>query len=286
MSEHIDIDIPKLQDWAIAQHNIALRAHHRVAVVIAGDEGWCQKVANIIVTATELLKVWWISETGPLSEACKPAAQARTLLGHDTDAIVFNAWSRFDPDALAAVSGTISGGGFLLLLTPSFEDWLTFADPDNARITVYPLPPEHVGGRYLKRLVKQIRESDNVSLIEQDRKLPVPINKGAITQALIPKDSECRTADQLAAVQAIEKVALGRRRRPLIIISDRGRGKTSSLGIAAARLLKQGLKKIIVTAPRYVTAELIFDRVRLLLPEVAFSRGLISLFPQAIKVGV
>jgi len=275
MSEHVDIELPHLTTWATALRIETCSSNHRCGIVISGDEVWCQEVAKTILTAADLKKARWITESKPLPEASMPAAQARTLLGHDTDAVVFNAWSRFDPDAFAAVSGTISGGGFLLLLTPPLDDWPAFSDPDNARVSVYPLPLEQVSGRYLKRLVKQIRESDVLLRIEQGGELPPLKTKNSISATPIPANRECQTVDQLAAVQAIEKVALGHRRRPLVITSDRGRGKTSSLGIAAAHLLKQGLKKLIITAPRYVTAELVFDRVKVLLPEAVFSRGLI-----------
>jgi len=275
MNEHVDMRFPHLTAWATDLRSMTRSANHRCGIVISGDEVWCQEVAKAILTAADLQDARWITETKPLPEASMPAAQARTLLGHNTDAVVFNAWSRFDPDAFAAVSGTISGGGFLLLLTPPLDNWSTFLDPDNARVTVYPIPAEQISGRYLKRLVKQIRESDELLRIEQGGELPPLKTKNSISTTPTPADGECRTADQLAAVQAIEKVALGRRRRPLVITSDRGRGKTSSLGIAAAHLLKRGLKKLIITAPRYVTAELVFDRVKLLLPDAVFSRGLI-----------
>jgi len=275
MSDSINIDIPHLKEWATDLRNAALCNNHRIGIVISGDEEWCQEVTKVILAATGLQDTWWITETLPLPKNSKPAAQARTLLGHDTDAVIFNAWSRFDPDAFAAMSGNISGGGFLLLLAPPLNDWPGFSDPDNSRVTVYPMPAEQVSGRYLKRLVKQIRESDEVLLIEQGKDLPALKTLGAIPATFIPDAGECRTEDQLKAVQAIEKIALGRRRRPLVITSDRGRGKTSSLGIAAVHLLKHGLKKIIITAPRYVTAELIFDRVKRLLPKAELSRGLI-----------
>ena len=275
MSESINIDIPHVKAWVTDLRNAALCNNHRIGIVISGDESWCQEVAESILAATDLQDTWWITETVPLPKNSKPAVQARTLLGHDTDAVIFNAWSRFDPDAFAAVSGNISGGGFLLLLTPPLDDWPDFSDPDNSRVTVYPIPAEQVSGRYLKRLVKQIRESDEVLGIAQSEDLPALKTICATPATFIPDAGECRTADQLEAVQAIEKVALGRRRRPLVITSDRGRGKTSSVGIAAAHLLKHGLKKIIITAPRYVTAELIFDRVKLLLPDAELSRGLI-----------
>jgi len=274
MSTLSDEEYSRLKQWAYHQHQVAMSKNHRCMVVISGDERWCHEVAKTMLMAADLHSAYWVTEREPLPEQSIPAAQVRRLLGQDTEAIVFNAWSRFDPDAFAAVSGTINGGGCLLLLTPALEEWASFSDPDNARITVYPYPAQRLAGRYLRRLVNVIRESSDVLRVEQNKILPafamVPIH--SVTAPL--SDDEYQTDDQKKAVKAIERVVTGHRRRPLVITSDRGRGKTSSLGIAAVHLLKKGISRIIITAPRYAMAERVFARAKQLLPEAIFSHGL------------
>lgn len=62
------------------------------------------------------------------------------------------------------------------------------------------------------------------------------------------------------AVELVKKVLSGHRKRPLILTADRGRGKSSTLGIAAAQLLveRHGLD-IIVTAPSVKAIEPVFS---------------------------
>jgi tRNA(Met) cytidine acetyltransferase len=67
-------------------------------------------------------------------------------------------------------------------------------------------------------------------------------------------------------VNAITGTAEGRARRPLVLVSDRGRGKSSALGIAAARLLANGRHRILVTAPRRSAVEPLFRQASHLLP--------------------
>jgi tRNA(Met) cytidine acetyltransferase len=88
---------------------------------------------------------------------------------------------------------------------------------------------------------------------------------------------ECRTSDQHNAVEAVMHVVTGHRRRPVVLISDRGRGKSSALGIAAARLLKAGKQQILVTAPSQKATGALFAQAARLLPGVEAGKGLLHL---------
>lgn len=70
--------------------------------------------------------------------------------------------------------------------------------------------------------------------------------------------TEPATADQQRAIEAVEKLARSRARRPLVLTADRGRGKSAALGIAAARLLAERPRQILVTAPRRSAAAALF----------------------------
>ena len=71
-------------------------------------------------------------------------------------------------------------------------------------------------------------------------------------------ETVARQKAQLQAVLAVRRVAQGHRRRPFVLTADRGRGKSASLGIAAASLIKEGAEQIIVTAPSMAAADVIF----------------------------
>jgi tRNA(Met) cytidine acetyltransferase len=85
------------------------------------------------------------------------------------------------------------------------------------------------------------------------------------------------TEDQHRAVEAIQHVVTGHRKRPLVLSSDRGRGKSSALGIAAARLMQDSSRKILVTAPRMSATESLFQQARRLLPEASSDANSIKL---------
>jgi tRNA(Met) cytidine acetyltransferase len=66
------------------------------------------------------------------------------------------------------------------------------------------------------------------------------------------------TRDQEQLVQRLVRFGLGRRRRPLVVTADRGRGKSAAMGMAAAELLRQGRQDIVVTAPSEQNVETLF----------------------------
>jgi tRNA(Met) cytidine acetyltransferase len=181
----------------------------------------------------------WLGD-GPPEQQPQPAAKGLQRLGQECDTLVFNAFSGFHADAFGAVSGTLRAGGLLLLLTPPRSQWPEFADPDRQRLVSEPTQAGRCGHGFLRRLVR---------LLQDDPALQLPTQTADVVWQ--PIDStHPHTPDQQQAIAAITRVLEGHRKRPLVITADRGRGKSSALGLAAATLLtKTPSLRIGVTAP-------------------------------------
>ncbi|MEA3412176.1 MAG: GNAT family N-acetyltransferase [Pseudomonadota bacterium] len=258
-------------------------ARHRCALCLTGDPQWTLGAAQAALRATGVGDALWISTRAPSGVRAIPASEARGILGAEVDHVVFDAFSGFDPDAFGAVGGTIRAGGILILLTPPPMEWPDFDDPENARITVHPYPPEAVTGRYLERFAHILaRDPECLVLGKEDAPdtLASPPGGSALTR---PEEARpgphtiFRTDDQRIAVEAVLKVATGHRRRPAVLTSDRGRGKSAALGISAALLLEKGKHRVVVTAPSLSTASPLFRHAAALLPDSNVKRGHITL---------
>ncbi|HHH45049.1 MAG TPA: tRNA(Met) cytidine acetyltransferase [Gammaproteobacteria bacterium] len=240
---------PQLIDTTGELLAAAGRRNHRCALVFTGTRDGCRAAAEQVLAATGLLAVHWFSDRAPRGAEASQGAAAMRLLGTELDALVFDAWSGFDPNAFGALSGTVRGGGLLLILAPVLRDWPGYADPQNERITVFPYAAEKLSGRFVARLVRVIESDRQVLCIENGviRSSPDPLPDVSVSAEAI--ESPCRTADQQRAVEAVIRVATGHRRRPVVLTSDRGRGKSAALGIAAAQLIRQGRGNILLTGP-------------------------------------
>ncbi len=255
----------------------ARRDRQRRALALAGDPLWCREAAAGALEAAGLTGPLWIGECPPPSAVPASVSRATAWLGRETDALVLDAHAGLDPDALGAASGTVRAGGLVLLLVPPLSLWPELVDPQLARICVHPWQPRQLKCRFVERLVALLRETPDLLLVEQDGTYPAaPGRVEPSPRAERPSaDPDCRTEDQRRAVAALERVARGHRRRPLVITSDRGRGKSAAFGIAAARLLQVGLERILVTGPRLEAVEPVFRHAAALLPDSASTGGLL-----------
>lgn len=252
-------------------------ARHRHLFVLSGERAWGASGALQIVQALPGEWCWIGDGSGPVTPQLE-VEKAHTLLGVEWGGLVYDAWAGFDADAFGAVAGTIRSGGLLLLLTPPLDEWPDFADPQRHRLAVYPYLEAQVGRRFLGRLAGIFRASADCYLAEQGKALP-PIPAG-VPPPVLPEerqDDGCASTEQRAAVEALCRVAQGHRRRPLVLVSDRGRGKTTALGLAASSLLQQGIKRIVVTAPRLAAVEQLFSHAAGRLGIVESAQGVLQL---------
>ncbi|MCK2183874.1 tRNA(Met) cytidine acetyltransferase TmcA [Halomonas getboli] len=245
----------------------------RGLVWLTGDIESVRERGLALWHALDVTAPLWVGPEPPegiAAETWLPAAKARTRLGGEHDLIVFDALSPgagFDPDAFGALSGTLRAGGLLVLLTPA--DWGVRPDADYARLAAHPHAAEALSAHYLARQARLLEASPRTIRWPAEGAPTLPDWPEAAAPAPIPDDGDCLTADQAEAVSRLVKL---RRRRPLVLTADRGRGKTAALGIACARLLAKaqqdgGALEILVTAPRPAAVAGLFERLAALRPE-------------------
>ena len=260
-------------DDALASRSTALllqqarrlaRRRWRQLVWLQGDAERCRALAVGLWQAQLWASPLWVGDYAPVAPSLK-AGRATTRLGTEHQLVVVDAHESaggFNPDALGAVGGTLAAGGLLVLITP--EQWGTQPDPDYARIADYPGEWTALSAHYLVRLARQLRASTQIIHWTPD----APPRLGWLPTTPVapekPHDDTCMTLDQAVAVSALEGL---KRRRPLVITADRGRGKSAAMGIACVRLLRDKASRVIVTAPRLAAVESLFERAASLCPE-------------------
>ena len=219
----------------------AQRSFHRYGVVLRGEQNWQVTVLEQLETLIANTDVFQLGGEARAS-ASKSVGykQGLQLLGQECRLLVCDFSSGFDANSFTAALGCLKGGGLLIIL-PSQTSSVSLDQ------------------QWMERAL------EDLICIEQNSPLPKVVSVQA--HDVTPYEQ------QKLAVDKIRKVVEGHRKRPLVVTADRGRGKSSALGIAAAQLMQDRTLNIVVTAPSLATVQPIFEHAARLLPNVSTSKG-------------
>ncbi len=203
---------------------------YRQIILLSGEHKACMEAVE------KLMKVRSGDTDNPINVIL--TADYKECLGQEFDIAVVDLFEPFDANAFGAITGTIRGGGALIMLVP-----------EKTRF------PQSLFLQRFYQILKNGRYDSVIQQISLDKKN----QKNLSLPVFDPKKNTYSTAGQQKAIQAIIHVVTGHRRRPLLISADRGRGKSAALGLAAAALIEQRqCQHIIVCAPSRKTAEVVF----------------------------
>lgn len=213
----------------------------RQVLFISGEADWSQKQAQEWMAW--LPGDWlWLGDA-PLSPLhCAPAA-ARTLLGREFLHAVFDARSGFHAEALAALSGTLKAGSWLLILVPDWQQWASLPDTDSLRWSEHssPLPSPH----FIRHLQQRVSQDDAIALLLQHQPFILP------SLPAYPAWQPGETSEQQELLETLLKSEPG----ISVLIAPRGRGKSALAGLLAARWPGRCL----MTAPAKVATDVLAE---------------------------
>lgn len=228
---------------------------HRQLVMVTGSEIWGLGIATQIIsesfnqlTALRGLAVGNIATTLSLAKRISNK-DYRDQLGQEFDYVIYNCYQGIRGNALAALSGTITQGGLMILIAPDNADWPSFADPELQHRLSHGFNAQFEQS-YFVRWLQNLSQCDSVIRVDASGIRGQQQTVTHTQPAAAVKIEQVVSTDQERAFHAIVKVALGHSKRPLVLQADRGRGKSSVLGLAAAQLSRATHKRIIITAPQ------------------------------------
>ena len=235
-------------------------AHQRLFIVISGKRQPSNTLAKLIINTLSFVDTLSINTLiSEFSDTINDTL-AKSYLGQSTDALIYDAYEGFDPDAFGILSGTLRGGGLCLLICPPLEQWPECTDPVNHRLTVYGYEPEELSNFYLQRLARHIHNHcDPLALKHPSKLYTLPLQTFKTSyQPLLP------TYDQAQLIKQIMRLNdSGKTHQSLLITADRGRGKSAAMGIAAATLQQQNpCLKIAITGPKRKSVETFYEHYK------------------------
>ena len=225
---------------------------HRSLWCLTGSRQWCSATIRKALHGFENDSLI-ISDRETISENIEVITykKARNFLGQERKAVVFEITPEIQPDALAAVTGLVMGGGCLILSLPAVSEW------DQIFVT-----------NFSKRFISFIRQSPFVNYVDSG----IDSIHQSLTAIKLHNDFVL-TADQNKVVEQIISLIKSDQKGSLVVVSDRGRGKSTSLGVLSANLLTTQTIEILITAPRFKACEVAFSTIQKQLNNIAIQQA-------------
>ena len=221
---------------------------NRQFVIISGDKPWVQNELESWLINHSHLDILYLGSNAPSCARQINIAQSKKVLGSECDIIIYDSFDGLEPDSLGIATGTIRAGGALILLCPSLESWADFPDPISLQSIPFGSQPKP-RSPYIQRFIKLLTRHIDCIILQQHIKPDVPLP--TILATLSPSLTQAKTnyayEEQRQAIEGIKRtLSSQRRKKPCVLIADRGRGKSAALGIAAGELILEGVKHIII----------------------------------------
>ncbi len=209
-------------------------------MILRGDADATRAEARALVAHLDPDDVLFVGED---RGSVAPSA-VKKLLGRAFDAVVLDLHRGIDADVLGQCQGFVWGGGALVLRMPPRG-----APPSagRERLAVFPYDARDVTHRFWDRFERCLARSDAV----------VPV------APLSPAPHDVRGTDEQARVVAeLARAFTDDAPSSSVLLSDRGRGKSSALGLAIGAALSRRPLRVAVTADHEASTAEVFRFAR------------------------
>ena len=199
--------------------------------------------------------------------------ESERFLGTTYQGLVMDIAHSLKPNDIGRLIGIVEGGGLIILLAPNWDDWHNRKNLFQLTLTV----PQHPEPRFVftKWFKSILLAEEGIFIYDLDRdkiikKSSIPRMKYSRYEIEIPlhkifPDELYRlalTQDQIEVIKLIEQLVKKpiKLRTSIVIVADRGRGKSCAVGIGVVGLIQQLLRvknrvRVAVTAPSLLSVQ-------------------------------
>ncbi len=200
------------------------------------------------------------------------------LLGTTYDFLIIDVYYSLQPSDIGKLYGIVRGGGLIFLITPELEKWKNMINKYHLHLITPPYTKKDLRKIFVKWFVKKLLQHDGIAIIENGeikkrgnfggkvkRKKEIKIPSDTIFDEGIYRYAI--TQDQIKFIKKFEEF-MKNKRMVMVLKANRGRGKSSVIGISLAAMTeKRKRSKIILIAPDIKNVDEIFRFVEKVMKE-------------------
>ena len=218
-------------------------SRQRQLVALQGPRSWCDaQFEKLFAADTSML----VLSNRELVESAVSFSAADSCLGSESSLVLLDLFEGFNPDVLCIAAGLVQAGGVLIILSPPFEEW----DMRTDRYACWQDQSRSRQAFFAEYFFSALEADAETGILltpgnESGPMSPLP----ALTPTPIEQGM---TAEQDRCLQRIEQWLSSGQSGIALINADRGRGKSTCLGLLLKRL--QSYLRVVVTANSRQTA--------------------------------
>lgn len=233
--------------WLTELLNELSHNRQRQLVVLQGCETWCDsQFAAVAGFPVEML----ILSDRALGADPVALRKADSVLGRETRLVVLDLLAGFDPDLLCIAAGLVQAGGALVVLAAAAEDWGAQSDcyanwQGSARL---------VRPRFAEYFIAAVQAEAGIGALITAATVTVP-RVGLPLLEPVPF-ANGMTLEQADCLRRIEHWLARDKSGLVLLCADRGRGKSSCLGLLLRRLQADS-RVLVCAASRNIAASVL-----------------------------
>lgn len=211
----------------------------RFPVVVALEKKDAPALHSFLIDL--LLPAFTLVSDDPLLSPTFSWSSAFFSLGQELGHLVLDCRQGWDVEKLCAFAGAVKGGHLLIMIIDA--DFKTSSAFHQRLYRFLKKPP------VLWFSAAELIKSKNIDKKRHSQPLTLAL-------PLLP------TEDQTNAIAGISRVLFGHRKRPALLLANRGRGKSSAMGLAIAEIIKVHKKHLIVTSISVANTQALFHHAK------------------------
>jgi len=215
-------------------------SRQRQLVALQGPQSWCDEQCKKLFQVDASMQL--VSNREPGATAI-PFSKASTCLGGEARLVALDLFDGFNADVLCIVAGLVQAGGVLLLLSPPVKDWNLQTD----RYGRWQDQKSSLRARFVEYFFYSLgQDRETGILVTPDFDFSAIASLPELKALQQTPIEQGQSAGQAHCLQKIEQWVLSDRNGVALINAERGRGKSTCLGLLVKRL--QTSCRILVSA--------------------------------------
>ncbi len=200
-----------------------------------------------------------------------PFEESEQAMGRTWDMVVMNLSRQLAPNDLGRLVETVRGSGLVLFVLPPLDEWMEKLTHFQRRLVTPPFKEKDVRQIFKKRFLEKIKSHEGCWLIDLDSSKIYgkerKVERKVVASKLEVEEGDeiaklARTQDQLEVLKAMERLCGKGGKRVLVVVANRGRGKSAALGLGLAKLISSSRRKsgmVIISAPELPCVKVFFE---------------------------